>query len=267
MIDRSADLLLQMQDVAEQAILKYARGILTVEELKAQLWCEWQKRNIEEVRLRKSILTRLAQALCSRALCIAWRSKQPEIRNRAFENMRCYLDYSLRHSKYAVPLGQHPEAIDDILNQTLLEFCVSQERNPLAGPRDPTTFLKWIQVAAFRKAVDFIQGQKGSGESSLEEKREEYEEQFIDERNPNPEKEVISLQLQQAIKDVILSLRNPLYRQVLLYTYLGGVEEKELAERSGLSLQEIYLCRFRALRALKKHPDIQRIMRIWRGEE
>lgn len=267
MIDRSGDILLQVQDVAEQAVLKYARGILTVEELKAQLWYEWQKRDIEEVRLRKSILTRLAQALCSRALCAAWRSKQPEIRNRAFENMRRYLDYSLRHSKYADTLGQHPELIDDILNQTLLEFWISLERNASAGPRDPTTFIRWTQVAAFRKAVDFMQGQRGSGESSLEEKREEYAEQFIDERNPNPENKAISQQLQQALKDVILSLRNPLYRQVLLYTYLGEVEEKELAECLGLSPQEIYLCRFRALRALKKHPDIQRIMRIWRGEE
>lgn len=267
MIDRSGDLLLQMQDVAEQAVLKYARGILTVEELKAQLWCEWQKRNIEEVQLRQSILTRLAQALCSRALCAAWRSKQPEIRNRAFENMRRYLDYSLRQRKYAETLGQHPEVIDDILNQTLLEFCVSLKRNASAGPRDPTTFIKWTQVAAFRKAGDYIRGRIASREISLEEEKEEYVERLIDERNQNPEQEVISQQLQQALKDVILSLRNPLYRQVLLSTYLGGVEEKELAECLGLSPQEIYLCRFRALRALKKHPDIQRILRIWRDEE
>ena len=261
MIDQSEDILLQVQDVAEQAVLKYARGVLTVEELKAQLLCEWQKRDIEEVLLRYSTLSRLAQALCSRALCAAWRSKQPEVRNRAFENIRRYLDYSIRHGKYAATLGLHPEAIDDILNQTLLEFSVSLERNDSAGPRDPITFIKWTQVAASRKTVDFVQGRRGSNESSLEEGREEFADQLIDEHNQNPEEEVISQQLQQVLKEVILSLRNPLYRQVLLTTFLEGVEEKEMADRLGLSPQDIYLCRFRALRTLRKNPTIQRILR------
>lgn len=267
MIDRRRGILLQMQDVAVQTIFRYARGILTVEDLKVQLWREWQKRDVEEMRLQNDVLTRLAQSICSRALCAAWRSKQPEVRNCAFENIHRYLDYSLRHSKYVVALEKHPEAIDDILNQTLLEFCVSLERNALAGPRDPTTFIKWTQVAVFRKAGDYLRGRVASSELSLDEEKEEYAERLIDERNQNPEQEVISYQLQQALKDVILSLRNPLYRQVLLQTYLGGVEEKELAKRLGLAPQEIYLCRFRALRALKKHPEIQRIRRIWQGEE
>ena len=267
MIDRSRDLLLQIQDVAEQATLKYVRGILTVEELKAQLLHEWQMRGIEEIHLRNSILTRLAQGLCSRTLCTAWRSQQTELRNRAFDNIRRYLENGLRHSGYATTLQQYAGSIDDILNQTLLEFHVSLERNPMVGPRDPTTFIKWTQVAAFRHAHDFIHKLRESSETSLEEGEVEFADQFIDERNQNPEDEVIARQLQQALKDVILSLRNPLYQQVLLSTFLEGVEEKELAARLKLSVQEIYQCRFRAVRALRKHPDIQRILRIWRGEE
>jgi len=72
-----------------------------------------------------------------------------------------------------------------------------------------------------------------------------------DKGEQNPERYAENHELQQFLKGAILTLRNKRHQQVLLYTYLGGMEEQELASFLGVSVQEIYMWRYRALQALR----------------
>ena len=76
--------------------------------------------------------------------------------------------------------------------------------------------------------------------------------------------EVPSQTLQQALKDAILSLRNPHYRQVLLYTFLGGMDERDLAACLHVQVQEVYMWRCRALKAIRNNPEVMRALQAWR---
>src|SRR5579863_1443125 len=126
MIESSDDLWSNMRAVAEQSIRYYAQGIVTVEELMDGILQGWQevKRSGDGLDLPShALLTRIAQRICSRELCAAWRSPQPEIRERAYENLRRYLEKSLRNLRYAEALQRSEGAMEDIVHQTLLEFC------------------------------------------------------------------------------------------------------------------------------------------------
>ena len=86
----------------------------------------------------------------------------------------------------------------------------------------------------------------------------------FDKCNHNPEEGVIAQQLQQVLIRAILALRNPSYRQVLFSLYLEGMEEKELAHILGVSTQEVYMRKFRAVQALRKNPEVVRMLHSWR---
>src|SRR3989440_3045490 len=264
MIERSGDLWLQIRHVAVQSIQGYAQGILTVEELAEEILQEWKSRNIADEQPSHSLLIRIAQRICSRALCMAWRSSQPDLRNRAFDNLRCYLERSLRNSGYAATLQKYENAIEDVLHQTLEELHLALTRNPLAGPDDPATFLKWAQTVAIRHAHVFAQKCKSERCDSLDVLQETLVEQIVDEHADDPQECVISQELQQALKDAILSLRNPRYRDVLLCSYLGDMDESDVASSLNVQVQEVYLWRHRALKALRKNPDVMRALQSWR---
>jgi DNA-directed RNA polymerase specialized sigma24 family protein len=51
-------------------------------------------------------------------------------------------------------------------------------------------------------------------------------------------------------------MRNLRYRQVLIYTYIVGVDESEQARRLQVRVQDIYLWRHRALKALRSKPEL-----------
>ena len=70
--------------------------------------------------------------------------------------------------------------------------------------------------------------------------------------------------MHQTLKDAILSLRNRNYQQVLLYTYFVDMDESEMASHLHVPVQEIYMWRYRALRALRKKPEIMQLLQIWR---
>lgn len=273
MIEQGNELMSQVEKAAEQIIQGYGQGLLTVDILKAQMMHELRERqkkllaqeNMDaKAQTRYDVLVGVALQICSRVLYAAWVSGEPERRNRAYENMRQYLQRSLYSCRYAQKLLQHSDAIDDILNQTLFELFHNLERNPSARPKDPTAFIRWTQVAAIHHAHAFIYGLRNDRYDSLEEGKETYGEQLIDERNHNPEESVIAQQLQQVLIHAILSLRNPSYRQVLFSLYLVGMEEKELANALGVPTQEIYIRKFRAVQALRKNPEVARMLHSWR---
>lgn len=275
MIEQGGDLISQVKKAAEQIIQGYGQGLFTVDVLKAQMMHELresqekllaQEKKCEKAQKRYDVLVGIALQICSRALYSAWISGEPELRNRAYENMRRYLERALYSCRYAEELLQYSDAIDDILNQTLFELFHNLERNPSARPRDPTSFIRWTQVAAIHHAHAFVYGLRANRYDSLEEGKEVYGEQLFDERNHNPEEGVIAQQLQQVLIHAILALRNPLYRQVLLSLYVAGMEEKELANALGVSVQEIYMRKFRAVQALRKNHEIVRTLRAWREQ-
>ena len=271
MIEQSGDLMSQISKAAEQTIQNYAQGLLTIEALQLQViqvLQEKQEKEPEKILARHNLLVSLAMQICSNTLYAAWSSKDRNLRELAYENMRRYLERSLHSCPYASRLLHHSGAIDEVLNQTLLELYHNFERNPLASPKIPATFIRWTQMAAIHQAHAFVYKRLNNHDASLDEGREGGEdtlgEQLIDERHPNPEEGVIAHQLQQALIHAILSLPNPSYRKVLLSLYLEGMEEKELANVLGVSAKEIYVWKFRALQALRKNPEIERIRQTWR---
>lgn len=273
MIEQGDDLMSRANKAAEQIIQGYGQGLLTVDMLKAQIVDELRERQeklltqenvYEKVPMRNDVFVSVALQICSRALYAAWSSQEPELRNRAYENMRRYLERTLHTCRYAQKLVQYSDAIDDILNQTLFELFHNLERNPSARPRDPAAFIRWTQIAAIHHAHAFVYGLRDNRYDSLEEGKEIYGEQLIDERNQNPEEGVIAQQLQQVLFHAILALRNPSYRQVLFSLFLAGMEEKELAHTLGLPAQEVYIRKFRAVQALRKNPEIVGMLRQWR---
>jgi RNA polymerase sigma factor (sigma-70 family) len=283
MIEKDGDLWLQIATVANKVIGWCAREILTVDALTEQMWMEWMTMRRDEDQPSNSLLTRIALRNCSRALCAAWRSAQPDIRNCAFENLRRYLHRSIRNSSYAHLFGRDAHAIEDVLHEVLEDLFKAIRRNPVAGPDDPASFLKYAQIAARRHAYTYMQKRQQEAFLSLGDIKEYQLEHRADthdtpdtpdtldtldnpgdKREQNPERYAEHHELQQFLKDAILTLRNKRHQQVLLYTYLGGMEEQELASFLGVSVQEIYMWRYRALQALRNKTEIMQVLQLWR---
>lgn len=267
MIEQGIGLMSHIDKVVGQCVQEYAEGLLTLDVMRAQLLHEWWKereKSAENSEVDADLLLKLALEICSSALYAAWSSKDKNLRNRAYENMRRYLERILRSCRYTNKLLAHSGAIDEVLNQTLFELFYNFERNPAARPKVPTAFIRWTQGAALHQAHAFVYKQLKSRDDSLEAEEEQFGERLIDEQHADPEEAVIAHQLLQALKQAILSLSNPSYRQVLLSLYLEGIEEKELANIIGVPAKEIYVWKFRALRALRKKPEIELMRNTWR---
>ena len=268
MIEKSDDLWSQITTVASQVIGWCAQEILTIDTLTEQMLQEWRAIRVGEEQPSQSLLTRLALRICSCALCEAWRSDQPDIRNHAFENLRRYLYRSLRNSSYAHTLWQDVFITEDVLHEVLEELFVAVRQNPRAGPVDPASFLKYAQIAVLRHAHAYVQKSKQVRHLSLEDFEDYQQEQCTDipaeKREHNPQRYAEHNELQQILKDAILTLRNRRYQQVLLYTYLAGMEEHELASLLGVSVQEVYMWRYRALQALRNKSEIIQVLQLYR---
>jgi RNA polymerase sigma factor (sigma-70 family) len=264
MAEMSDELHARIHAVAAQSVQKYARGILTTDELAEQIYQKYQRLSRGSELPSQPVLTRIAQRVCSRALYAAWKSPLSEVRNYAFDNLRHYLKMLLHNSGYATDLQQYAFADEDVLHQTLEELYLAVVRNPRAGPDDPAAFLKWAQVALMRHAREYIQKNRQNRSESLDARQETFAEQFVDEYNTDPQKNVLHQELHQVLKDAILLIRNPRYRMVLLYTYLAEVDEHELAKKLQVDVQDIYMWRYRALQALRKNKDVLLILKMWR---
>ena len=246
--------------VAEKAVCYYAHGVVAVDTLVEQMVREWEARCDVDDQPSEQHLLRVAQRLCSCMLYKAWRSDEPDMRNRAFEAMRDYLRYRL-HTRYAAFCEHNACAVDDILHQTLETLHLMLTRDVDAGPDEPAAFLKWLETILMRKVYAHLQKSGRDPSFSLEARAEDFVEPE-DQRNPDPLNGVLQEELQQAVRDAILSLRNPHYKDVLWYGFLGGMDENELANHLHASIGDIYLWRHRALKALRKNEQVMQELRL-----
>jgi RNA polymerase sigma factor (sigma-70 family) len=269
MIEHDSDLVSDIKYVAGNAVHSYARGLLSTEWLEEQILKDWKRMRVGEDRPSRGLLIRIAQRICSHTLYAAWSSPEEEQRECAFANIRRYLEFSLRHSRYVRLLSQYPSAIDDILNQALAELHHTLVRDSSAGsdstvgPDDPAAFLKWTQTIVLRQAYTLLQKCQRDQHISLDHQPDGFTEQFIDSNNTDPQEQILQKELQQTLENAILSLKNPHYRDVLIYTYLVGISESELAARLGVQVQDIYMWRHRALKALRSKPEVEQALRPW----
>ncbi len=263
MIEQGCNLEQSISSLADRAIQRYARGILTVEGLTERIVQEWETRSIGEDKPSQAVLTRIAQRICSRELYVAWRSPEQELRNLAFDNIRRYLENSLHQLQYAKVLELHANSLEDVLQQTIINLCLALSRNPPAGPNDPASFLKWTQTILIREAYSFLHKTRSEPHVSLDVQPETFCEQLVSGHDVDPQEQVLLRELQQTLKNAILSLRNPRYRLVLICTYLAGMEESELANYLQVQVQDVYLWRHRALKALRSKPEVMQALRPW----
>jgi len=229
------------EELAGQMIDAYVRGLLTPEWLVAYLM--QAQGDDEEPDWRK--LEHLALTVCSQVLCEACISVDYERRNLGFENLQRYLETAL--TRRSVRLEQRVE----VVQQTLLEIWGIVQRRG-AGPEQPAAFLKWAHVILLRQLFHHLKQAGREDCISLEMEAESLLEFLIDPRDTDPLDTVLSGELQLELKKAILALKNPQYRQVLLSTFFAEIEERELAARLKVQVQDIYLWRYRALKALRK---------------
>lgn len=263
MIEQGDDLERSICHAAARGVQCYAQGILSAEVLAERVMQEWEARRIADDTPSQELLMRMAQRICSCELYVAWCSPEKERRERAFENLKRFLENSLRRLSFAKGLKLRIDEMEEILQQTLSHLFLVLNRNPPAGPNDPAAFLKWTQTILIRNAYAYLQKARSESHLSLEAQPETLAEQLIDERNEDPREQVLQGELQRALKNAILSLRNPRYRLVLLCTYLAGMDERELAYYLQVQVQDVYLWRHRAIKALRSRPEVMQALRPW----
>lgn len=261
MVERCSDLERNIYSAAERAIQRCARELLTVEIVAVQVMKDWESLSRENEQPSQTLLNRLALRYCSRTLYHACCSTQAEIRNCAFANLRRYMEQTLQQSKYASSLTS--SAAEDVLQQTLVDLQEAFMQDPPKGPDDPSAFLKWAQTVLIRHAYASVEKTRHEITVSLEEQPEACIEQVVDQKNLDPEEGVVSRELHQALKNAILSLSNPHYRDVLIGIYLADLEERELAAFMGVQVQDIYLWRHRALNALRSKREVVEALQPW----
>jgi len=123
--------------------------------------------------------------------------------------------------------------------------------------------LKWAITILYRQAYAFVTKTEREQATSLDAWYEAYTDQLENPRNYDPEAHFDSQELQRALENAILSLSNKRYRQVLFGTYLAGMDERELATLLGVQVQEVYLWRHRALKALRSNRKVAEALRLW----
>ena len=250
------DVLSSAYTIAAQAIQQYAQGLLTVETLATQILDEVNTQGTEDNIPSQRILIRISQRICSRILYNAWRSSNSEKRNLAFANLRRSLEWSLLHSSYAPRLHVYTNAIEDVLHSTLEILSVLATQKNVSGPDDPAAFPKWTQTILIRQAHAFLERTTRDACLSLDEQVETFAEQFVDTRNGDPLEEILVREVQKTLVDAVFSLRNPRYRQVLFATYIMDLDEREVARQMDVAVQDVYLWRHRALKAMRQQPNV-----------
>ncbi len=266
MTERCGDLEQCIRSAAALAIGRCAQGLLTVDVVSEQVREEWEAqshREQAENQPAQQLLNRMALRYCSGTLYQACCSPLEETRNCAFANLRHYLAQKLQHSPYASPLIQYEGAAEDVLQMALEIVQRACMQNPPDGPDDPAAFLKWTITILYRQAYALVTKALQEPATSLDAWYEVYTDQLENPRNYDPEAHFDSQELQRALENAILSLSNKRYRQVLFGTYLAGMDERELATLLGVQVQEVYLWRHRALKALRSNRKVAEALRLW----
>lgn len=254
----------RIRSIATKAVGRYARGILTSEALEERIVGEVQRLQGEDEPPSSAVLMRLAQHICSRELYCAWASPDSERRNCAFSNLRRYLGQALLRGSYAILLQQHAYTTEDVLHQALETLQRVLKRQEHSGPDDPAAFLKWARTIVIRQAQTLLQKSQRQDCLSLDAQMEIFTEQVIDEKNGDPLDQVLLRELQQVLRNAILSLQNRRYREVLVYGFLLEVDEREVAQRLHVRIQEVYMWRHRALKTLRNTPEVINALRSLR---
>ena len=258
MNEQGDDLRTRIHATAERAVLTYAQGIVPLALLEEQIFSAWRKMRKGDEQPSRELLWRIAQRICSRALYSAWRSTNIAQRNQAFDNLRRYLQQQMRSLRSIPTLRNTSYAVDDIVHQ-VLEILL-EEKN--AGPNDPAAFLKWMQTILIRQARSYQQKYQYD-DVSLDIQVELLQERFVttSSETRDPLEQAVLRELQEVLGRAIQSLRNSRYRLVLIYTFLVGLDEDELARRLHVSVRDIYVWRHRALKALRQNPEIMKLLR------
>jgi RNA polymerase sigma factor (sigma-70 family) len=261
MLERSGDLERNAREAAEYAVQRCARNLLQLEVVAAHVRNAWrtQARGQDEPPIE--LLRRMALRYCSRRLYLSCCSLDARERDRAFDNLRRYLQQSLERSNYAPSLAGN--AFEDVLQQTLIELHRLFTQRPPGGPDDPAAFLKWAQTILLRNAHTLIERAKREENVSLDSLTETYTEQNSIVVRQNQIEKVFTRELQDQLKHAILALENPRYRLVLAGIFLAGMEESELALAMGVQAQDIYLWRHRALKALRSNREVVEALQPW----
>ncbi len=269
MIEQGSDLEQRMRSAAGLAIVRCAQGLLTVDRVVREVREEcnrWEGQACEEQEDNdppQTLLNRLALRYCSRELYLACCSPHTDIRNCAFENLNRYLQHSLQHSMYAPALSRHMDAAEDTVQQTLIIVQRACTRHPPEGPDDPAAFLKWTQTILLRQAYAFVTENQQEETISLDTQSDTLLDCLQDQSDHDPEAHFDLWELKHALKHAILSLSNLRYQQVLFGTFLAGMEERELAALMKVEVQEVYLWRHRALKALRGKREVAEALRAW----
>ncbi|GCE49238.1 RNA polymerase sigma factor (sigma-70 family) [Thermosporothrix hazakensis] len=244
--------------VAIKAITRYTQELTTVDEVVTKMLEEYKHVGWDLAQATHKDLMRIAQRVCSRILYHACRSTDQRLCNLAFANVRRYLLQALHYTRYAQELEKLAGSQEDVLHQVM--EILYRETLADGGPTDPTTFLKWTQVILLRQARAYL----------LQQVKEQQKDLLIPEANSSdtcivdPEQQAVRNELYELLIRAIVSLRNQRYRLILLYSYIGGWSDQELAAILQASLQDVYLWRHRAIKALRNRPDIMEVLRSLR---
>lgn len=267
MAELSRDLEPIVDEVASRATQDYVEGILSQEELAAQVLQEWERAYVSEdipaEDIRK-ILKRIAQRICSRTLYEAWRSPEPQRCEVAYRNLKRYLKALLQgfpSTKFAL----RPEDVEDVLQHVLVElFLIHTSRAASASLKEPAAFLRWLQTILARTIHAFVEKRRRELHLSLDDQPDDYlEHQLAKGTIDGPQELVERDELQETLKHAILSLRSPRHRRVLLGLFLEGRDESELAELLQVQIQNVYTWKHRGLEALRRDPEVIRVLLQW----
>lgn len=248
-------------NAARRAVHLYAQGIVQEEELVEQISAEWERRQIDDEVPPFAVLMRIAQRICSTALYWAWRSTNIVRRENAFANLKRYLEVSLRQTRYIQALQAHVYTEEDVVNQTLEELHRMLLREDEIELRDPAAFLKWAQTILIRQAHTYSRRVQRTVSVSLDTLVELFGEIDVKYENNDPLEYVLWQEVQQVLSQAITSLKNKKYQQVLLYIFYAELEEKEVADRLGVTVNDIYVWKSRALKLLRKDSRVIHILR------
>jgi DNA-directed RNA polymerase specialized sigma24 family protein len=247
---------LGLVELAQRAIQRYARGLISVDWLYEQL-ARAMSEDSDKATLSRS-LEMVARGLCSGALCAACLSSEESVRERGFENLRNYLGEVLAHTVVGVGWGAE-EVRAEALQQAMVEIFKSLCRRD-SGPVQPAAFLKWARVILFRQLARCRRQVEDTGGLSLEEQAELTLAKLIDRANTDPLEAFLRSERLLELKRTIASMRNPQYRAVLVNIFFRGLEERELAALWRVRVRDISLWRCRALKALRRQPGIQQFL-------
>lgn len=239
----------ELTELAERMAQHYAPGLISVDWLREHLACAVSSATDGEGISSKALELR-ARSLCSRALCEACLSPEERKREQGFEHLRNYLARKLQ-TRGASCGSEDVRA--DVLQQTMIEIFKSLQKH--GGPEDPAAFFSWARVILFRQLAQCRRLHKDEGGSSLEEQVELLT--LVDKANIDPLDMVLRSEQMLELQQAVAAMRNPHYRDVLTQLFFLGREEHELAALWQVRVCDISLWRCRALKALRKQPDLR----------